>query len=139
MSFNFAPVARYSIDELTLFFRTPKSPLTSILLKGPQESKASYLPTLSKPTTIYSPPATMSTFTSPTPGLDLTLQNLANSATIVQAIAYYQQNDHRENSNTKQWKRIGKVAVTLIRDELIIPREELEALTDDLAGWGRGL
>lgn len=81
----------------------------------------------------------MSTFTSPTPGLDLTLQNLANSATIVQAIAYYQQNDHRENSNTKQWKRIGKVAVTLIRDELIIPREELEALTDDLAGWGRGL
>lgn len=83
----------------------------------------------------------MSTFTSPTPELDLTLQNLANSATIVQAIAYYQQNNRgdSEDPNSRQWKRIGKVAVTLIRDELIIPREELEALTDDLAGWGRGL
>ena len=87
----------------------------------------------------------MTSFTSPTPGLDLTLQNLANSATIIQAVAYYQQTDRSDsldsskNPRMKHWKRIRKVAVTLINNRLIIPPEELEDLRSQLDEWDRWL
>lgn len=86
----------------------------------------------------------MSTFASPTPGLDLTMQNLANSTTIIQAMAYYQQSggvgpDGVHSPRLKQWKRIGKVAVTLLNNRLIIPQEELKTLSVRLVEWDSGL
>ena len=78
----------------------------------------------------------MSNFASPTPQLDLTMQNLANAATVIQATAYYRQVEADPKSDIpriERWKKIGNIAVILIDNKPIIQPGQLKILTDRLA------
>ena len=77
----------------------------------------------------------MATSTSPTPVLDLNLQNLANASTVIQGIAYVKRageaNSDSQSSDPRLqrgWKKLGDVMVTLNGSDGIIDDQELEVL-----------
>ena len=79
----------------------------------------------------------MSDFTSSTPELDLTLQNLANSTTVIQAMAYSQQVNHDPdgtNFTGKRWRKICDIAVILRDNQIVIPPQEYIKLANNLVG-----